>query len=107
MRHTCAVRARRSSPFATARWLKGPEAALTEFEKFNQGTLAKPSNDLAGIDVTQLRTENQGPGFRNFDREADDPRPIGDAARNGSVVRQQDCFDWFLFLQADIDANAD
>jgi len=30
-----------ASPFATARWLKGSEADLREFEKFNQGNLAR------------------------------------------------------------------
>ena len=30
-----------ASPYATARWLKGSLAALNEFERFNQGTLAK------------------------------------------------------------------
>ncbi|MCB2065741.1 MAG: peptide chain release factor 3, partial [Erythrobacter sp.] len=30
-----------ASPFATARWLKGSESALKEFERFNQGNLAK------------------------------------------------------------------
>jgi len=30
-----------ASPYATARWLKGSAAALAEFERFNQGTLAK------------------------------------------------------------------
>jgi peptide chain release factor 3 len=30
-----------ASPYATARWLKGSDAALAEFERFNQGTLAK------------------------------------------------------------------
>ena len=29
------------SPFATARWLKGSDEALREFERFNQGNLAK------------------------------------------------------------------
>ena len=30
-----------ASPFATARWLIGPDDALGEFERFNQGNLAK------------------------------------------------------------------
>ncbi len=30
-----------ASPFATARWLKGPEAALKDFEQFNRGNLAR------------------------------------------------------------------
>ena len=30
-----------ASPFATARWLKGPEAALAEFERFNVANLAR------------------------------------------------------------------
>ena len=30
-----------ASPFATARWVKGPEAAVRDFEKFNQGNLAR------------------------------------------------------------------
>ena len=30
-----------ASPFATARWLKGPDAALKSFEEFNRATLAK------------------------------------------------------------------
>ncbi len=30
-----------ASPYATARWLKGSDAALAEFERYNQGTLAK------------------------------------------------------------------
>ena len=30
-----------ASPFATARWVKGDDAALREFEKFNQGNLAR------------------------------------------------------------------
>ncbi|MGB3165665.1 MAG: peptide chain release factor 3 [Alteraurantiacibacter sp.] len=30
-----------ASPFATARWLKGPQAKLDEFERFNQGNLAR------------------------------------------------------------------
>ena len=30
-----------ASPFATARWIVGPEAALAEFERYNQATLAK------------------------------------------------------------------
>jgi peptide chain release factor 3 len=30
-----------ASPFATARWIKGPQARLDEFERFNQGNLAK------------------------------------------------------------------
>jgi peptide chain release factor 3 len=30
-----------ASPWATARWLKGSDAALAEFERYNQGTLAK------------------------------------------------------------------
>ena len=30
-----------ASPFATARWLKGPQDKLDEFERFNQGNLAK------------------------------------------------------------------
>ncbi|KLE34441.1 peptide chain release factor 3 [Aurantiacibacter luteus] len=29
-----------ASPFATARWLKGPQEKLDEFERFNQGNLA-------------------------------------------------------------------
>ena len=29
------------SPFATARWLKGPQAKIDEFERFNQGNLGK------------------------------------------------------------------
>ncbi len=33
------------SPYATARWLKGSEEAMREFERFNQGTLAR---DRAG-----------------------------------------------------------
>jgi peptide chain release factor 3 len=30
-----------ASPFATARWLKGPDAALSEFEQFNRANLAR------------------------------------------------------------------
>jgi peptide chain release factor 3 len=30
-----------ASPFATARWLKGPEAALKDFEQFNRANLAR------------------------------------------------------------------
>ena len=30
-----------ASPFATARWLKGPDAALREFEQFNRANLAR------------------------------------------------------------------
>jgi len=30
-----------ASPFATARWLKGSDAALREFEQFNRGNLAR------------------------------------------------------------------
>ena len=30
-----------ASPFATARWLKGSESALNDFERFNQGNLAR------------------------------------------------------------------
>jgi peptide chain release factor 3 len=30
-----------ASPFATARWLRGPEAALKDFEQFNRGNLAR------------------------------------------------------------------
>ena len=30
-----------AAPFATARWLKGPEAAMREFEQFNRGNLAR------------------------------------------------------------------
>ena len=30
-----------ASPFATARWLKGTEAALKDFEQFNRGNLAR------------------------------------------------------------------
>ncbi len=30
-----------ASPFATARWLKGPDAALKEFEQFNRANLAR------------------------------------------------------------------
>ena len=29
-----------ASPFATARWLKGSQEKLDEFERFNQGNLA-------------------------------------------------------------------
>ncbi|MXO91252.1 peptide chain release factor 3 [Pontixanthobacter aquaemixtae] len=30
-----------AAPFATARWVKGPDAAMTEFENFNRANLAK------------------------------------------------------------------
>ncbi|RJY10341.1 peptide chain release factor 3 [Aurantiacibacter aquimixticola] len=30
-----------ASPFATARWLKGPQDKIDEFERFNQGSLAR------------------------------------------------------------------
>jgi peptide chain release factor 3 len=30
-----------ASPFATARWLKGSDAALREFEQFNRANLAR------------------------------------------------------------------
>ena len=30
-----------ASPFATARWLKGPDAALKSFEEFNRANLAR------------------------------------------------------------------
>ena len=34
-----------ASPFATARWLIGPEEAKDDFERFNQGNLAKDRDD--------------------------------------------------------------
>ena len=34
-----------ASPFATARWVKGPDAALKEFESFNRANLARDRDD--------------------------------------------------------------
>jgi peptide chain release factor 3 len=30
-----------AAPFATARWISGPDAAMNEFEQFNRANLAK------------------------------------------------------------------